>query len=176
MQEKWRYLWICKDSIRLFNGCLELTEKRFCQILSTAGVRVIWRQMKLKKINNVILTRRKKRLSPKFGVGRGECGLGAWKTSSSIKILCRELKKISTSRYKTPPAPERNKVSYRKGRPLKDILERAKLKRRQESRHTLEPCEPLTLKCRSSRLPVRKKFSFIFCPWKRFRAHVSKMV
>ena len=29
---------------------------------------------------------------------------------------------------------------------------------------------------RSSRLPVGKKFSFIFCPWKGFRVHVSKIV
>ena len=34
---------------------------------------------------------------------------------------------FSTSRYQTPPALERIKVSYRKGRPLKDILVRAKL-------------------------------------------------
>ena len=53
---------IGKDSIRLFNGCLELNEEGFCQILSTAGVKVIWRQMKLKKIKNVLLARRKKRL------------------------------------------------------------------------------------------------------------------
>ena len=37
------------------------------------------------------------------------------------------------------------------------------------------------LKCRfrqerSSRLPVGKKRSFIFCPWKGFRTHVSKIV
>ena len=37
------------------------------------------------------------------------------------------------------------------------------------------------LKCRfrqerSSRLPVGKKCSFIFCPWKWFRTHVSKIV
>ena len=37
------------------------------------------------------------------------------------------------------------------------------------------------LKCRfrwewSSRLPVRKKCSFTFCPWKGFRTHVSKIV
>ena len=39
----------------------------------------------------------------------------------------------------------------------------------------------ITIKCRSpkersSRLPVGKKFSFIFCPWKGFRTHVSKIV
>ena len=39
----------------------------------------------------------------------------------------------------------------------------------------------LLLKCRfrqerSSRLPVGKKRSFIFCPWKGFRTHVSKIV
>ena len=29
---------------------------------------------------------------------------------------------------------------------------------------------------RSSRLPEKKKFSFIFCPWKGFRTYVSKIV
>ena len=47
----------------------------------------------------VILTRQKKRLYPKFGVGRVQCGLlGAWKTNSNLKTFRRGLKKISTYR------------------------------------------------------------------------------
>ena len=53
---------IDKDPIRLFNGLLELTEEKFARSFQTAEVNVIWKQMKLKKIKAVILTRRKKRL------------------------------------------------------------------------------------------------------------------
>ena len=84
---------------RLLNGRFELSEETFCKMLPDRRGECDLKTNEIKENQEVISTWRKKRLYPKFGGGRIQCGHpGTWKNASNLKTYRRGLKKISTYR------------------------------------------------------------------------------